>query len=43
MHLGDGNLNVDENVDVDEKLIGAKVGDTVTINLLSQKIMTIPL
>ena len=31
MHLGDGNLNVDENVDVDEKLIGAKVGDTVTI------------
>ena len=23
MHLGDGNLNVDENVDVDEKLIGA--------------------
>lgn len=31
MHLGDGNLNVDENVDVDEKLIGAKTGDTVTI------------
>ncbi|MFQ7508481.1 FKBP-type peptidyl-prolyl cis-trans isomerase [Anaerobutyricum hallii] len=31
MHLGDGSLNVDENVDVDEKLIGAKVGDTVTI------------
>ena len=31
MHLGDGNLNVDANVDVDEKLIGAKVGDTVTI------------
>lgn len=29
MHLGDGNLNVDENVDVDEKLIGQKVGDTV--------------
>lgn len=31
MHIGDGNLNIDENVDVDAKLIGAKVGDTVTV------------
>lgn len=31
IHLGDGSLNVDENVDVDEKLVGAKVGDTVKV------------
>ena len=37
MHLGDGNLNVDENVDVDEKLIGAKVGDTVTLEIDKEK------
>lgn len=31
IHLGDGSLNVDEDVDVDDKLIGAKVGDTVEV------------
>lgn len=31
IHLGDGSLSVDENVDVDEKLVGAKVGDTVKV------------
>ena len=31
IHLGDGSLNVDEDVDVDDKLIGAKVGDVVDV------------
>lgn len=30
--LGDGSLNVDEDVDVDSKLVGAKVGDTVKVD-----------
>lgn len=32
IHIGDGSLNVDDDVDVDDKLIGAKVGDVVTVD-----------
>lgn len=31
IHLGEGNLNVDDNVDVDAKLIGAKTGQEVDV------------
>lgn len=31
IHLGEGNMNVDDNVDVDAKLVGAKVGQEVDV------------
>lgn len=31
IHLGEGNLNADEKVDVDEKLIGARVGEKLNM------------
>ena len=31
IHLGEGNLNVDDDVDIDEKLVGSKVGQEVEV------------